>query len=97
MQVLNVSHFESIKDVIECISCIPEYSKMVEAFQAEVARRKETRQQQQKKRANAVKISQLDAWKYSAEREHIRIGSEYQCRSLARSGTYERGEAEQYM
>ena len=102
-QVLNVHYFETIKGITSFLLNIPRCAKVVEEFEAEIARRKETtprkieKKKKKKKRTTLEKGYSLDAWKYLGEREHIQVGSQYQVRTLPRVETNEAGEAEKYM
>jgi len=114
MRVRNVHYFESIGDITHFLSMDPKYAKIVEEFDAEIARRKKTAeneagiarrkeraattvQKKKKKRVNVEKVHDLDAWKYQSEREHSKVGSQHQVRTLPRAGTDESGESEKYI
>jgi len=50
-----------------------------------------------RKRVAVEPASQLDAWKYFGEKEHIQVGRQHQVHALPRAGTNEPGEADNYV
>lgn len=99
--VLNVHYFETIVGIRKLIASMPKYTKVVKAFDAEIAKRKEIEQNKKrvarkKRRADVQQIAQLDAWKNLRDREHISIGSQYQVRTLPRAGSHVPEEGEDY-
>ena len=99
--VLNVHYFETIVGIRKLIASMPKYTKVVKAFDAEIAKRKEIEQNKKrvarkKRRADVQQIAQLDAWKNLGDREHISIGSQYQVRTLPRAGSHVPEEGEDY-
>mmetsp|Transcript_33445 Transcript_33445/g.80864 ORF Transcript_33445/g.80864 Transcript_33445/m.80864 type:complete len:665 (-) Transcript_33445:587-2581(-) len=103
--ILNVDYFDTILDIRIYISKMAKYEKIVQEFDTEIETRKninretaaEGNRKKRKARAAIQRVSQLDAWKYVGEREHIRVGSNFQVRSLPRAGTSDTGAGENYI
>lgn len=101
--VRNEHYFDTAKDIINFMSKKSSYTTLIRDFHTEVTAkiRKMARQEQgekdatRKRRVAVQQVSEIDAWKYVAEREHIQIGSQAQVRSLPRAGTHVAGEGEE--
>lgn len=50
----------------------------------------------QRRKVVVDKVSELDAWKYKSEREHIKIGRRYQAGNLPLAGTHQPGDEQNY-
>jgi len=92
---LNVHYFNSITSVRSYIARLPQYTKVIQIFDAEIVKCKQAIEEadEKKKRRKRARVEPvLDAWKSLKSREHIKIGSQYQVRSLPRAGSHVRGE-----
>jgi len=92
---LNVHYFDTITNIRNYIARLPQYTKVIQIFDAEIVKCKQAMEEanEKKKRRKRARVEPvLDAWKSLKSREHIKIGSQYQVRSLPRAGSHVKGE-----
>ena len=88
---LNVHYFDTIMSVRSYIARFPQYTKVIQIFDAEIIKCKKANEEanEKKKRRKRARVEPvLDAWKSLKSREHLKIGSQYQVRSLPRAGSH---------